>query len=371
MSNVIYKLAVNQLSFGNCSFGILNELYKKNKTDFQIHDIGTPTLNSFDKIRADENFINWFNERRGNTLQSFDRKNDVQFKMWHINDSQESMCDKNVLYVWHETDTLTKTESNILNNQDHIIVANNYSKQVFEDHGVKVPISVIPVGFDSVHFNNNIKRKLPKETCSWLIAGKFEESRKRHVKSIRGWIKKYGNNPKHILNLSIHNSFFSPEDNNRVLHMIFEGKPKPYNVNVHPYLETLTEYNDLLNFTDIVIAMGNEGWDLPAFTCTALGKHAVLHNCAGISMWANENNATLVESTHKIPCYDNIFFKEGQEFNQGNFFDFDEQNYLDNLSVAYDKWQKNPMNIEGLKLAKEFTWEKTTDGILEIINKYQ
>lgn len=367
MSNTkIFNLPLNGTSFGAVSISIAKELYDRKYEDILINNIGSPSLDSFDLLRSDEPFINWLNQKGGSFLDKYSRDFPA-FKLWHINGSDGAVSKVQNLFTFHETDTITPTEKNILNNQDTIMVSCEYTKDVMESCGVTSKIVKIPLAFDSLHFKTtDDRKKISPTVCSFLVAGKFEQSRKRHVKTIQAWIKKFGGNPKFLLNLAIYNPFLSPEDNNKVMLMILNGQPKPFNVNIHPFYATLTEYNQLLNFTDVVIVMGNEAWDLPAFSAACLGKHVVAHNCGGIKEWANEDNATLIESTEKFPCYDNLFFKEGQPFSQGNFFDYSEDDLINGIEVAYKKWESSPINKEGLKLAEQFTWAKTVDKILEV-----
>lgn len=362
----IFNLPINSTSFGNISISILFELFKRDNSEILINNIGAPSLDSFDKIRSDETFINWLNQKGGNFLERYSRDFDT-FKLWHINGSETSISNRQVLYTFLEVDGITNTERNILNNQDAVVISNDYTKSILEDGGVTTNIVKIPLGFDDKHFvKTDDRKKIPEDICSFLVAGKFEESRKRHTKTIRAWIKKYGNNPKYLLNLAIYNPFLSPEDNNKVLMMILEGNQKPFNVNVHPFYPTLSEYNQLINFVDIVLVMGNEAWDMPGFTAACLGKHIVAHNCAGIKEWANEYNATLVESNGKFPCYDNMFFREGQPFNQGNFYDFSSDDLLDKIDIAHKKWESNRNNFEGERLKDIFSYKNMVDKILEL-----
>ena len=127
-------------------------------------------------------------------------------------------------------------------------------------------------------------------------------------------------------------------------------------------------YNDLLNNTDIVLAMsGGEGWGLPEFQAVALGKHCIGLNAHAYKDWMDENNSVLIQPNGKIPCYDNIFFKQGLEFNQGNIFDWDDKEFLDGLDKVEQRFKNNPINEEGLKLQDKFTYSKMVDSILEIM----
>ncbi len=65
--------------------------------------------------------------------------------------------------------------------------------------------------------------------------------------------------------------------------------------------------------------------------------------------------------------YDSLFFHKGAPFNQGSMYSFDE----DQVVAAMDKAIElsSTKNTEGLKLQKEFTYKRTVDEILKVINK--
>jgi hypothetical protein len=143
---------------------------------------------------------------------------------------------------------------------------------------------------------------------------------------------------------------------------------KYFNINFLNYLSSNETYNDLLNNTDIVLAMsGGEGWGLPEFQCVALGKHCVGLNAHAYKDWMTDKNAVLIQPNSKIPCYDNMFFRQGDNFNQGNIFDWDDQDFLNALDRVELKYKENSINTEGLKLQDQFTYSKMVDSILEIM----
>ena len=128
-------------------------------------------------------------------------------------------------------------------------------------------------------------------------------------------------------------------------------------------------YNDFLNSGDIILGMsGGEGWGLPEFQSTALGKHAVILNATAYKEWANESNAVLVEPNGKEDAADGIFFKKGGVFNQGEIFTFDEDEFIAGCEKAVERYKENPVNTEGLKLQEDFTYAKTVDAIMEVMN---
>ena len=112
---------------------------------------------------------------------------------------------------------------------------------------------------------------------------------------------------------------------------------------------------------------GAEGWGLPEFQSVALGKHSVILNATAYKEWANEKNSVLLEPSGKIDAEDGMFFKKGGHFNQGQIFDFNEDEFIDGCEKAIKRYEESPVNEEGLKLQDEFTYSKTVDSITNIM----
>jgi len=80
-----------------------------------------------------------------------------------------------------------------------------------------------------------------------------------------------------------------------------------------------------------------------------------------------EDNSVLVNPSDKVPVYDNFFFKQGMDFNQGSIFDWEEKDFLIGLDKVVEKFNNNPENKNGLKLQSEFSYEKMVNNILSIM----
>ena len=105
-------------------------------------------------------------------------------------------------------------------------------------------------------------------------------------------------------------------------------------------------YNDFLNSADVILGMsGGEGWALPEFQSVAMGKHAVILNASAYKEWANEKNSVLVNPSGKIPVYDGMFFQEGAPYNQGNIYDFNEDEFI---KISKDKKNIKSVTLESL-----------------------
>jgi hypothetical protein len=222
------------------------------------------------------------------------------------------------------------------------------------------------LAFDKYNFKKLDKQYFNDGRIVFNLVGKLEK-RKNHKKVIQAWIKKFGNNKDYMLQCAIFNPFIKMEDNQTLISSILMGQ-NYFNVNFLSMMQKNSMYNDFLNSSDIVIGMsGGEGWGLPEFQSVALGKYGVILNAHSYKEWANKDNATLVNPSGKIEVYDNLFFHRGAPFNQGNIFDFNEDEFINACELTIEKVKSQKTNKEGLKLQDQFTSEKMTDKILELV----
>lgn len=364
---IVFEAPLNQLSFGNVSYNFLKEFYKISQEDSSFslicYPISDPDLSAFDKCSVD--FKNWLKSCISNRYKLLS-KDFISLKLWHINGAEKRICPKQVLYTFYELDEPTVAERAIVGLQDISIFSSSYSARNFAYSGLGKIYSV-PIGFDSDLFKTD--KKYLEGKIHFLLMGKFEK-RKHTDKIIKTWIKKFGNNPKYQLSCSIINPFFNPE----LMKKIISGyKSMAWNINFLPYVNTNSEVNDILNSADIDLSglSGAEGWGLPAFNATCLGKWSVVLNATSHKDWANEKNSILVEPSNKIPAYDGAFFKEGMDFNQGSIYDFDEEQAIYAMEKAISLVENKKENLEGVKLGQKLTYKNTLSQIVSILQTIQ
>ncbi len=360
---------LNPLSFGWITFGILKQLRKSN-VDFNFAPISNNIdWSTFDKV--DENFKNYTNSSFNDFNKRFNI-NDKSFRVWHVNGSHQKLSKtQNSLLTFHELDSLTDEEVNILNSFDNVFVTSNFSKNIFEDFGVKSKVIYAPLGIDTdVFFSLNQPRPF-KDIIVFSIFGKWEK-RKRTTQTIQAWISKYGNNHKYKLHCYITNPFFKPEQMNAIYSQIFNNQNKPFNVDLFPYLPNNSVLNSAYNSTDIVLDMsGGESISLPSLNCVAMGKHAVVHYNSAIRDWANEENSILVKSNGKEPVYDGIFFHPNSKFNCGNIYTYNNDDFINGCELAIKRFESKQVNEKGKELVKSYSFENGTNIILKEIDKYE
>jgi len=366
---IALNIPINKVSFGQVSTLLLRTLFEREKNGGEKHDIYLFPIGQFDvsSQTPNEAFVQWIKEKVANGIENYSRDIPI-FKLWHLSGSLESFSKHQNLFTFYELDEPTKVELNIAKN-NHTIFSSKYSCDVFGQFGVKA--SYIPLGFDSFNFKVVPKKFHDDQRIVFNVCGKFEK-RKHHAKVIQSWIKKYGSNPKYALQCAIYNPFLgrSPEEVNANNHQVAVGLVngvKPFNVNFLPSMNENSVYNEFLNSADIILGMsGAEGFGLPEFQSVALGKHAVLLKAHAYKDWASDEMVTWVTPNGKIPAYDNVFFQKGQPFNQGNIFDFSDDDFIAACDSAIARVENERTNKAGLALQSEFSKDRFADSVIHL-----
>lgn len=359
--NLAFNLPINSVSFGQISTLILRELYNS-KVNVGVLPIGNVDLSTQSNLTQE--FANWLQQSINSSLETFNRKNKI-FKLWHLNGSFESYSNEQVLLSFYELDQPTKIELNTVKNNHKVLFSSKETVEVFKNLGCK-NVEYIPLAFDKYNFNTIEKKYFVDDRVVFNLVGKLEK-RKHHLKLIKLWANKFGNNKKYSLQCCIFNQFMKPEDQNDLVNRALEGKTY-FNINFLPFMGQNSIYNDFLNSGNIIIGMsGGEGWGLPEFHSVAMGKHSIIMNAHGYKSWANEDNSVLVEPNSKIEAYDGIFFHKGHPYNQGNIYDFNGDDFVSACELAIKKVEKDKINRAGLKLQDEFSSAKLANNILSHI----
>lgn len=352
---------ISAVSFGQISFGITNFFFRNNIPVNLFPIAKTCDLGCFDKMP--EGYENYLRQSLNRAYTNFGRQH-PSLKIWHIHNGGESQIpgSSQNLLTFHELDSLTDAEINILNQYDRVFVTSTYSKQVFENYGVKAKVIYAPLGFDDVHFREIKRKEYSAPAITFSVFGKFE-LRKHSERVIRHLISRFANNRDYKVHLHVHNPFYKEEEMIATYNNIFNGQ-KPFNFELFGFLPTNSLMNEAVNHCDIVIDMsGGESISLPSLTCLALGKHGVIHNCTGMKDWATAENSVLVEPCGKIPANDGRFFAKGQPFNQGNFYTWKDEDFDKALDAVIERFKNNPINEAGKALQKVYNFNEGCNTI--------
>lgn len=359
MHKLNFDAPFNSLSLGNVSFNFLRELRSKD-IDLNVFPVSKVDLSAFDRL-TDE-YTDYFKDKLANNLKKLDRTIPT-LKVWHINGSEKKIGDSQFLYTFYEVDSPTEEEIAIVKAQNHVFFSCSEAAEIFKQKGCD-NVSYVPLGFDTDFYETG-KEYLGEDIIHFGLIGKMER-RKNTQALIQLWCNKFGDNPRYQLTCLVGNPFIEKNEMNKLVAQSMNNQ-KYSNVNFLPRLKTNSEVNEVVNAIDIDLSglSNGEGWNLPAFNATALGKWSIVSNCSSHKDWANKNNSILVDPTGKQDCYDNKFFLEGRKFNQGKYYLLNGSD----IEAAMDKsvQMAKSKNTEGLKLQEEFTYKKTVEKILEKI----
>ena len=359
--NFNFVAPLNGLSFGNVSLCLLREFYNR-KLNPNIFPIGPINLNE----KFEDDFVNWLNTCINKSLSDY-KRTDPSIKLWHLNGAQDSISNRQILLTFYELNQPTAQEINIAKNQEKIVLTSKYSVNVFRTFGDLENVEYAPLGFDKSKFKVKEKESFADGRITFSLLGKLER-RKHHAKVIQAWIKKYGKNPNYFLKCAIHNHFIPPQELMQHYQDIIKGQNDIFNVKFYQFMDDNETYNSFLNDSDIVIGMsGGEGWGLPEFQSVALGKFGVILNAHGYKEWATKENSILVEPNGRLPAYDGRFFVEGQPFNQGSIYTFDDGAFLSACDLAIHKVRTEKVNKAGLELQDKFSYSDTAEKLLSLI----
>ena len=356
--NLIFDAPINNLSFGNVALNLLRELYKK-KTKLSIFPKTESDFTAFDKV--DDDFKGWI--ANATTYKYHNLHPDLpSLNLWHLNGAEKRISRRQFLLTFYELDSPTFVEKKLVEMQDKVFLSNPEGVKAFQDLGCE-NVKFVPMGFDPDFHVIESEKKLVEGKIHFILMGKFEK--RKHTKEIiQTWAEKYGNNNKYLLSCCVVNPFIKHEQMNALLSDTLDGKHYS-NINFLPHLKTNSEVNHLLNSADVDLTglSGAEGWNLPSFNATALGKWSIVSNHSAHKAWATKDNSILLEPNEKEPAADGLFFTETGDFNQGNIYKFNKDQSIAAMEEAENKIDQ--VNTEGLKLQTKFTYENTLNLILE------
>lgn len=357
---LVLKAPFNSLSFGQVSYNLAKSLFKlRDKIDLSIFPINGNV--DFGAYSLNPEFVKWFKQCADNRYSGIGPDTPC-IHLWHIRDSDAKITNNNLLFTFHELDSLTETESAICGLHRKIAVSSEFSKSVFKKSGV-INCATVCIGFDD-EVGVSTEDRFP-DAIHFGLVGKWE-NRKNTAKIIKTWASIFGNKSGYRLTCLVENSFLSPEQNQSCIKAAL-GDTRFFNISFLPRLSTNALVNDFYHSIDIDLSglSSAEGWNLPAFNATCSGKWSIVSNCTAHKDWATPENSILVEPSGLVEPYDGVFFQKGGKFNQGMIYEISEQSMSDAMMKSLTKAKKP--NLVGIKTGEEFTYDKTLQQLLELL----
>jgi len=82
--------------------------------------------------------------------------------------------------------------------------------------------------------------------------------------------------------------------------------------------------------------------------------------------WATKDNSILIESSGTIPCEDGVFFTNQNDFNNGVFYSWSEEEAISAMEKAESK--VGQVNTDGVEMGDTMTYGETTKAILSLVS---
>jgi hypothetical protein len=360
MQKIILEAPFNSLSFGNVSYNLLREFWKKrDEISLLIYPIGKVDFSVFDKMSPD--MLKWFNSAVKSTPYNLTKDKIPSIKLWHLSGSETKIGDSQTLYTFHELDAITPAEVNVVNRQYSTIFSSSHSASLFKDGAGCTNVQYCGLGFDEDFNIDPISRA--DGVVHFGLMGKFEK-RKHTREIVQIWLENFGNNPKYQLSLAITNPFI-PEDKFKEVLRSTLGNTRWNNVNLLPFMKKNSYVAQFLNSIDIDLSglSGAEGWNLPSFNATCMGKWSIVLNHTSHKDWATEENCILIEPNGVEPAEDGLFFSSTSPFNQGNIYTFDKDKVSQAMRQAVIK--SGQVNSSGLQLKESHSYKNLAETLIK------
>lgn len=282
-------------------------------------------------------------------------------RIWHQHNLASHVGSPRIGFPIFELDRFSDMERHHIENVDALFVCSHWAKDVVLNTTSQKNVYVVPLGVDRRIFTPS---KITNGPTSFLISGKWE-IRKAHDKIAKALYKFKDRNIKVIL--ACDNVFSSPDENNAWVNMFsFLGNKCA----VAQRCALQEDYARLYDSIDCLISPSRaEGWNLPVLEAMACGKHVITTNFSAHTEFCNINNARLIEIDSVEPAYDGRFFNG----TSGNWAKFENRqieqlcNHIDNIIVEKESNSLN-INQNGIKTAEIFSWNNTSNKIMEAIN---
>ena len=269
-------------------------------------------------------------------------------------DSQVRMA-----YVMFESDSIPDFWTFILNNYyDMAVVPDEYLVTTFKNAGVKIPIFVVPLG---IMVEDLLKLPLKEKASTPFTFGMSAGfwKRKNHIKLVKAFGDKFGDDPK--FKLKLHGRFGPIQAD--VIKAVKDIGLK--NIELISAPLSVKEYNAFMEEIDCYVfpSMG-EGFSITPREALAMGKPCIISN--------NTCQQTICKSGYVVPLEANKKVSAVFEFmgNKpcGHFFDCDVDDLsssMKNVVNNYDKYLKQA--IQGREWVKQYLWSELRPLYLSLL----
>lgn len=268
-----------------------------------------------------------------------------------------------------ELNKFNKRELHNLSNVDELIVCSDWAKDVITENGIKVPVTVAPLGVDpEVFFVDEEERKKraywQKDTTIFINMGKWEK-RKGHEELIAAFCNAFKPGDDVELWMINHNPFIGNE--NIAWKRKYANTPMVGHIKFFPRLENQDQIRKMFNHVDCgVFPSHAEGWNLEIPELMACGAHIISTNYSGHTQFLTEKNSLMLDVTGMEPAVDGKWFN-----GQGEWATFSTEQLAAHMQTVHARKQSGELglNVEGIETAKKLSWNNTIEHVLDCVKE--
>lgn len=296
--------------------------------------------------------------------ETFD-KNSPVLKVWHQYDllTRPIGTSKYGALSFFETDNITPKERTCYESVDLIITPSQWAKDILLTHNIKTPIEVVAQGVDTNIFDAEIPEDKIKDNYIFINIGKWEK-RKGHDVLVEIFNKAFEENDNVELWMVNHNPFLSKDQVSKWYQLYADSKLRN-KIRIFPRIPTQKNLSKIMGYSDCgIFPSRGEGWNNEAIEMMAMNKPLIITNYSAHTQYCNKDNSFLIDIKNLEPAKDDLWFD-----GSGNWASI-ENDQIDQAVEHMRYVYKNRVhtNTNGLKTAKELSWNRTTSRITELLN---
>ena len=345
---------INSLGYGVASKNTVRGL--REIFDVSLFTIGNANLES--KEEAEE-----FGSLIQDSKVSFD-SNSPCLKIWHEFDMAARIGRGELIaYSFFELDKMNAIKRHNLSQCDKVAVTSEWAKQIVETEVNGANVYVAPLGVDTSTF---YPQEQTADNNKFVVfnCGKWE-LRKGHDIILECFQKAFPDNQDVELWMACHNPI-APEEYNTKWSSFYQ---QDFRVRLLPSVGTHQELASLMNIVSCGFFPSRaEGWNLELLELMACGKPVITTDYSSHTQFCTENNSIKIKPKELEPALDGFYFKE--EGYQWASLDSIKDDFIYALRQLYKQWQtdRELFNRDGVRTAKDFSWDNTAKRLEEAIN---
>ncbi len=245
-----------------------------------------------------------------------------------------------------------------------VCVCSQWAKGVVLENCPEIPqfaIPVVPLGVDRTIFHERAGEPDSAWT-TFLNIGKWEY-RKGHDIIAEAFSLAFEPRDRVRLWMMNHNPFLSETQINE-WENLYRDSPMGDKISFLPRVQTHGEVAKIMAEADCgVFPARAEGWNLELLEMMSMGKQVITTEYAAHTEFCDGANAHLIEVEGLEPAYDGVFFGDDTVGSWAKLGQNQQDMLVEHLRYVH---KNKGVNTEGIKTAKEFSWENAAKRIIEL-----